>query len=363
MQAPLKSILRLLPRLNARRRSHGPVQPPVSTCEDSSEAGTTILPVAFMVDRLWCDIFGIYVRGWAHAFAHPVRRLVFTSGDQSLAVETFHSRPDLLNFYPDFAHVAETGFEAYLPAPPFRPLKMHVITDAGSNTIDIAVPPHLIAEAEAGANLPEPPRDAFYAEMREKSGTVLEIGARVVGDMTQNTAAALGAACRFIGFDIHPAPGVDIVGDAHRLSDYVEEGTIDGVISDSVLEHLLVPWVAAAEINKVLRLGGLTLHIVPHTWPIHEKPNDFWRMSDEGLKVLFGPHTGFEVIAAGMSGTFTVIPSLNHRTGSWCSMPTVPGYGCAYILARKIANLPHNMVRWPAPADMIAQRSQAYPAH
>ena len=205
-----------------------------------------------MVDQLWCDIFGIFIRGWAHANEHPVRRLVFTSGHETSAVDTFHSRPDLLNFYPDFAHVAETGFEAYLPFPPFRPLQMTVITDAGSATVDIAVPSHLTAGAHEDAELPKPPREAFYAAMRERSGTVLEIGARVVGDMTTDTSAALGPDCRFIGFDIHPAPGVDIVGDAHALSEHIGRGTVDGVISELVLEHILMPWMVAAEINRVL---------------------------------------------------------------------------------------------------------------
>jgi SAM-dependent methyltransferase len=311
------------------------------------------LLTAFMIDQLWCDIFGIYIRGWAHAHKHPVRRLVFTSAGETSTVETFHSRLDLLNFYPEFAHVAETGFEAYLPFPPFHPLQMTVVTDAGAASIDITV--HM--------DLPGAPREVFYAAMRERSGKVLEIGARVVGDMTANTAVGLGPECQFIGFDIHPAPGVDIVGDAHELSRYVGCEAVDGVISESVLEHILAPWLVAAEINRVLRPGGLTLHIVPQTWPIHEHPNDFWRMSDDGLRVLFGPALGFEVITSGMSGPFRVIPSPSHRKGSWLTMPTVPGYGCAYILARKVAEIPPGSVHWPLTVETIAERSKAYPRH
>jgi hypothetical protein len=342
-------------RLRARFGRKAPAQPAPDAPFD--------LPSAFMVDQLWCDIFGIYISGWAHAHQHPVRRLVFTCGGESATVEEFHSRPDILNFYPEFAHVAETGFEAYLPFPPFQPLRMTIVTDAGSATVDITVPPHLMQAAEAGAALPGPPRDVFCAAMRERSGVVLEIGARVIGDMTANTAAELGPECRYIGFDIHPAPGVDVVGDAHELSRCVGRGTIDGVISESVLEHIVVPWLVAAEINRALRLGGLSLQIVPQTWPIHEMPNDFWRMSDEGLKILFGPALGFEVVTSGMCGPSKVIPSLNNRVGSWRSMPTVPGYGCAYVLSRKVADIPDDAVRWPLAAQTITERSQDYPRH
>jgi hypothetical protein len=345
--AALKSLLR--PRRPATLPEAAPLPLP--------------LPVAYLIDQLWCDAHGLYLRGWAHAFAHPVHRLVFASGADTQTLEAFHSRPDLLKFFPQHPHVADTGFEVYLPFAPFRPVRMTLVTDAGAAEVDIAVPPHLIAAAQASAEIPGPPREAFLAAMRERGGTVLEIGARAVGDQTASVAAALGPACRFIGFDIHAAPGVDIVGDAHALSQYVEPGTVDGVMSEAVLEHLQVPWLVAAQINRVLRVGGLTLHIVPHTWPVHEQPNDFWRMSDEGLKVLFGPATGFEVVASGMADPNAIIPPLHRRVGSWCVMPTLPGYGAAYVLARKVADLPGDAVRWPAAPGQIAARSRAYPGH
>ena len=42
--------------------------------------------------------------------------------------------------------------------------------------------------------------------------------------------------------------------------------------------------------------------LAPGAWPAHAQPNDFWRMSAEGLRVLFGAASGFEVLAAGDAG-------------------------------------------------------------
>lgn len=321
-------------------------------------AGSNALPTAHLIDTLWCDIRGVHVQGWAHAFALPVRRLVFHCDGRSVVVSDFVSRPDLLNHYPEHACVAETGFSVYLPFPPFRPIRIEVVTDQGSADLTLDVPERLRGEPKADT---EPPLGRFLAEMKERRGTVLEIGARVVGDMTQSTAGLLGPDCRFIGFDIHPAPGVDVVGDAHALTRHVPRGSVDGVLSVAVLEHLQMPWLVAAEINRALRPGGLTLHVVPQSWPVHETPNDFWRMSDEGLRVLFGPSLGFEVLEAGMAEPFTITPA--RRIGSWTTMPLCPAYGSAFILARKVADIAEDAVTWPASNAALADRAQSYPRH
>ena len=57
-----------------------------------------------------------------------------------------------------------------------------------------------------------------------------------------------------------------------------------------------MPWVVAAEINKVLKVGGLTFHSTHFAFPIHERPWDFWRYTDQALRILFSPPLGFEVI-------------------------------------------------------------------
>lgn len=316
------------------------------------------IPSAHLIDALWCDIYGLYVQGWAHAFDKPVRRIVFHCNGEEFIFDSFYERPDLLNHYPQYECVVKTGFSTYLPFPPFNPVYIQIVTDDGSAMVALSVPDHLKAGLIQNQ---EPPLGGFLDSMRARKGTVLEIGARVVGDMTQSTAAQLGPDCTFIGFDIHPAPGVDIVGDAHVLTQFIPRASVDGIFSVAVLEHLQAPWLAAAEMNRALREDGHIFHIVPQTWPVHETPNDFWRMSDEALKTLFCPSLGFEVIDVGMCDPFTIIP--NRRIGSWASMPLNPGYGTSYIHAKKVREIADNAVVWPLSNKAITERAQYYPKH
>ena len=93
----------------------------------------------------------------------------------------------------------------------------------------------------------------------------------------------------------------------------------------------------------------------------HEMPNDFWRMSDDALKILFGPATGFEVVDAGMAEPVQIMPPAGTRYGAFLQFPLYHAYAASFILARKVAGLKRGAVRWPMP-DMAAQ-SGAYPAH
>ena len=162
------------------------------------------------------------------------------------------------------------------------------------------------------------------------------------------------------GLDIHPGHCVDLVGDAHCLSGFLREGSFDAVVSGSVLEHLQAPWLFAAEINRVLKPGGLVYHEAPGAWPAHAQPNDFWRMSAEGLRVLFGPESGFEVLDAQDSGMAAMIPSPQWRQHH-LAMPTVPTFAMAEILARKVEDIPPGAVAWPLRAGASAERARRYP--
>jgi len=138
--------------------------------------------------------------------------------------------------------------------------------------------------------------DEFLSLGRElTSPSVLEIGSRNVSGITRRD---LFPNCKeYVGFDILPGDAVDIVGDVHKLSDYFTSEQFDIVYSISVLEHLLFPWKAVFEINKVMKTGGY-LHISTHpVWPEHEMPWDFWRFPKNGFRALFNQYTGFEIVS------------------------------------------------------------------
>jgi hypothetical protein len=132
------------------------------------------------------------------------------------------------------------------------------------------------------------------------------------------------------------------------------------VASSSVFEHLAAPWVAAAEINRVLRIGGTVHHDTPYAWPAHSEPNDFWRFSADGLRELFGPATGFEILSAANIGRMTMVPEPNWRSG-YLNMPTVPAFGGAAIVARKVREIDDAAVVWPVDTGESARRARTYP--
>lgn len=311
------------------------------------------------IDALWCDAMGVYVRGWAHAGAEPLLDARLTSGGAGVTLRPLMPRPDVRAAYPGIASDA-CGFGAYLRCPPFRPVTLELVTAAGRMAIDVAAPP----EAPPVPSEPvEDPFDGFVRQMKQCGGTVLEIGARVVGPVSTLLASRFAPECRHLGVDIHPAAGVDIVADAHFLSHAVVAGSLSGVFSRAVLEHIAAPWLVAAEINRVLAMGGVTYHLVPQTFPVHEMPNDFWRYTDEALKVLFGPATGFEVLDAAMSAPARIHPGPTWRIPPFLEMPLHDGMAAAHIVARKVSELAAGAVMWPGGPEGLGARSRHYPRH
>ncbi|HET9226991.1 MAG TPA: class I SAM-dependent methyltransferase, partial [Thermoanaerobaculia bacterium] len=309
---------------------------------------------AHWLDAFWCDPHGIYLRGWAHAYEHRVRALRVESAGRSARVETFSDRPDLLAHYPGIRHA---GFAVYLACPPGHPVILTLETDGGAATFPLPLPE---------GPLPPWPRPEWEGEVSPvlrrfadlaNGGRMLQLGARTPRG-TEAVPDRHVLKGRVIGLDIHPGFNVDIVGDAHRLSRFLREGSVDAVLSASVLEHLQAPWLLAAEINRVLKPGGLVYHEVPGAWPAHAQPNDFWRISAEGLRVLFGPESGFEVLEACDSGPAAIIPSPEWRE-DFLDMPTVPAYTMSEILARKVADVEPGAVAWPLGAS--EGRAKQYP--
>ena len=76
-------------------------------------------------------------------------------------------------------------------------------------------------------------RDKFLARPRQR---MVEIGARARSGITRRE---MFGACDYIGFDVLPGENVDVVGDAHFLSQHID-GLVDAVASLSTFEHLII---------------------------------------------------------------------------------------------------------------------------
>lgn len=327
-----------------------------------TKTAASSIRTAYWLDAFWCDASGIYLRGWAHTFEHRLRALRAESAGRSARVDNFSDRSDLLDHYPEHEHVRHGGFAIYLSCPPAHPVSLVFETDAGETTLPLPLPhgpiPAWPSEPDAG-DLLSPLLRRFATLANERRGRVLQIGSRIPPGEQAVPPRSLFEH-RLIGLDIHPGCNVDLVGDAHTLSHFIRERSLDGVLSSSVLEHVQTPWVVAAEINRVLKVGGLVYHHVPGAWPGHAQPNDFWRFSSEALRVLFGEATGFEVLEACDSAAAAILPGPDWRR-DYLDMPTIPAMAMAEILARKVKEIPPGAVAWPLTPRENEMRSHQYP--
>jgi SAM-dependent methyltransferase len=150
-----------------------------------------------------------------------------------------------------------------------------------------------------------------------------------------------------------------VVGDAHKLSQYFADEKFDAVFSLSVFEHLAMPWIVAREINRVLDIGGITFHSTHFSWPVHEIPWDFYRFSDEGLKVLFAPVLGYKILHSGFFQPVRM--SFNEVVPGHEDLPFHQGFGGVSILAEKTYDVDCKKFNWDATIEEILDKESHYP--
>lgn len=87
--------------------------------------------------------------------------------------------------------------------------------------------------------------------------------------------------------DVDPGPDVSIVADIQRC-EVIPENSYDVIICTQVLEHVANPFLAVAELYRILKPGGRLLVTVPAAYPYHAIPRDYWRFTPDSLQLLFG---------------------------------------------------------------------------
>jgi SAM-dependent methyltransferase len=125
---------------------------------------------------------------------------------------------------------------------------------------------------------------------------VLELGTmRSIPDRSTKHDAWIPHAAEYLGTDI--ALGVDLVADIHKLADTLGDESFDIIISCSSFEHFKYPHLAAHQVMRTLRVGGLLFIQTHQTFPLHAFPYDYFRFSREALAGMFGTRMGFNVIS------------------------------------------------------------------
>lgn len=104
---------------------------------------------------------------------------------------------------------------------------------------------------------------------------------------------------RYVGLDIAPGPGVDVVGTAESIP--VADATFDCILCTQVLQLVADPASAIREMRRVLRPGGAIFLSAPGTGFVDRKSVDRWRWTQHGLAQVLahaGPWSDLEIIAA-----------------------------------------------------------------
>ncbi|MDP2341455.1 MAG: class I SAM-dependent methyltransferase [Deltaproteobacteria bacterium] len=106
-----------------------------------------------------------------------------------------------------------------------------------------------------------------------------------LGDGGPGVAALRAEFAEVTATDVVPSPGVDYVCDVHALP-FVDD-SFDVVLIAAVLEHVLDPVAAVAEVTRVLRKGGVVAAETPFMQQVHMGAYDFTRFTELGHRWLF----------------------------------------------------------------------------
>lgn len=127
----------------------------------------------------------------------------------------------------------------------------------------------------------------FMLENASPNPKVLEIGTLRWYSKPTHHKAWFPAASEFIMTDVSEGIDVDVVSDAHELSKVFPENHFDVIIACSVWEHLHSPWIAAEELLKILKPGGVFFVQSHLVFPEHGYPNDYFRFTRMAFEHIF----------------------------------------------------------------------------
>lgn len=127
----------------------------------------------------------------------------------------------------------------------------------------------------------------------------------------------LGA--EYVGLDVvqNASETVDLIAPLHSIP--LGDGVVDVVLATEVIEHVPDPVQALLELNRVLRPRGRVILTVPFTYPLHEEPHDYSRLTSHAVSAL-AARCGFAVEQkATLGDEFQVIAlTLNNL---WARLP------------------------------------------
>jgi SAM-dependent methyltransferase len=92
----------------------------------------------------------------------------------------------------------------------------------------------------------------------------------------------------YLGIDVRPGPGVDLVEDVETLG--LADSSVGTVLALNTFEHVRHFWRGFEEVRRVLRPGGALLVCCPFYFHVHNFPSDYWRFTPAALELLLEPY-------------------------------------------------------------------------
>jgi SAM-dependent methyltransferase/uncharacterized protein YbaR (Trm112 family) len=108
-------------------------------------------------------------------------------------------------------------------------------------------------------------------------------------------------AIRLINVDPAPDSAAAVLCDGHDLP--FRDATLDGVVVQAVLEHVVDPWRCVEEIHRVLKPEGIVYSEIPFMQQVHMRGYDFTRFTHLGHRRLFRRFDEIESGAVAGPGT------------------------------------------------------------
>lgn len=146
---------------------------------------------------------------------------------------------------------------------------------------------HIVrADGLASAALAQAVQEFATRHSRQDS-TILDLGCGTMPYRSMFTARG----ARYLGADISGSPDIFIEAEGPIP---VADNSIDFVVSFQVLEHVRNVSAYLSAARRVLRTNGRIFLSTHGVWPYHPHPTDFWRWTQDGLRITL-EDSGFRI--------------------------------------------------------------------
>lgn len=196
-----------------------------------------------------------------------------------------------------------------------------------------------------GASLTRSAFNRALPQIKALGGRILDVGGTKIPMASYYRFLAIQDVRTVEVLNIVDSVGADIVADATAIP--CDSASYDAAICFNVLEHVARPQQVLSEINRVLKPGARFVFMVPFLHKVHGDPDDYFRYTESGLRVLFtDAQFSIEKIHVLGKGPFTAsLAQWQTLVPGWMSLPF---FALAYGLDALYMKLRPRLSRlWP----------------